>query len=659
MQSTRQQDQGSPSLHFLPESSEISALLRAFDWEQTTLGPLPMWPQSLKTAVTIVLNSTVPIVMLWGADGIMIYNDAYAVFAGAKHPQLLGSKVLEGWPEVADFNQYVMTHVLNGETLTYTDQQLTLYRNGAAEEVWMNLNYSPIADESGATAGVFAVVVETTERIRAEQRQREAEAISKVEYQKLNRLFINAPAYVAVMHGPDHVYTLVNPLYQSLIGDREVVGKSMRDAFPEIESLRVNTLLDDVFRSGKPHMGKEVKLELDRLGTGVLEPCYFDFVYQPVRDEQNKVSDIFVHAIEVTEAVLSRAKLAASKQKFDALFDSNVVAIAHVQIDGRILEANNTFLKLFGYTKTDIARGLASKHLTVPEFKTVTDAIYTSLRSSGEAEPVEKRYVRKNGEEFPAIVGAAMLPESKHEFMAFILDVSETQKLKELNEAKDEFVALASHQLRTPATSVKQYLSVVMGEILGPVSSEQKRYLEIANNANNRQLNIIDELLKTAEIDTKGFKLSREQTDIVALLHEVMAQFKPVIELKQQHFSFDPISSAPKLSIDRKEMAISFANLIENASKYSANGTAISIELKEVEDSLIITFSDQGVGIDPSDYEKIFEKFTRIDNELSDTVNGNGLGLYWVRRIIELHKGTIDVTSAPRKGSSFIVKLPL
>ncbi len=154
----------------------MGALIRAFDWTTTPLGPIAGWPQSLRTAVDIVLRSPVPLVMLWGRDGIMIYNDAYSVFAGGRHPQLLGSKVLEGWPEVADLNRRVMDVGLRGETLSFRDEHLVLHRSGRPEDLWVNLDYSPLLDENGKPAGVLAVVVETTERVRAEKALRESEA---------------------------------------------------------------------------------------------------------------------------------------------------------------------------------------------------------------------------------------------------------------------------------------------------------------------------------------------------------------------------------------------------------------------------------------------------------------------------------------------------
>lgn len=159
---------GPSSLQIL-SGGEMGRRIRQYDWSQTPLGSVDAWPQSLKTATNLVLQSPMPMVMLWGPDGIMIYNDGYSVFAGGRHPQLLGSKVVEGWPEVADFNQHVLDECLDGRTLSYSDAPLILHRRGTAEEATLDLAYSPIPDETGKPAGVLAVVVETTERVRNER----------------------------------------------------------------------------------------------------------------------------------------------------------------------------------------------------------------------------------------------------------------------------------------------------------------------------------------------------------------------------------------------------------------------------------------------------------------------------------------------------------
>jgi PAS domain S-box-containing protein len=161
---------------FLAGGGALGRLIDRFDWGKTALGPIERWPTVLKTTIGLILRSPVPIVTLWGEQGIMIYNDAYSGFAASRHPDLLGSPVREGWPEVTEFNDNVMKVGLLGKTLSYQNQVLTLSRSRAPEQVWMNLDYSPILDEGGLPIGVMAIVVETTEAVKAAARLRDNES---------------------------------------------------------------------------------------------------------------------------------------------------------------------------------------------------------------------------------------------------------------------------------------------------------------------------------------------------------------------------------------------------------------------------------------------------------------------------------------------------
>lgn len=149
---------------FLSEGGEIASLIHQFDWAKTSIGPLSNWPYCLKSIVSIILRAKVPMILMWGADGVMIYNDGYAAFAGQRHPVSLGSNVREYWPEVAEFNANVLKVVLGGGTLGYRDQHLVIERNGLPEDVWLNLDYSPVPDETGVPAGVLAIIKDTTDR---------------------------------------------------------------------------------------------------------------------------------------------------------------------------------------------------------------------------------------------------------------------------------------------------------------------------------------------------------------------------------------------------------------------------------------------------------------------------------------------------------------
>lgn len=172
---------------------EMAERICAFDWRQTELGPLDTWPASLCSAVQLMLASPLPMVMLWGHAGYMIYNDAYSQFAGGRHPYLLGVPVELGWPEVADFNRQVVDTCLAGGTLSFRNKELVLLRDGVPEDVWMDLYYSPVANDDGVPAGVLAMVVETTEFMRSERLRQAAEDAYRADNERV-RLALNAGA---------------------------------------------------------------------------------------------------------------------------------------------------------------------------------------------------------------------------------------------------------------------------------------------------------------------------------------------------------------------------------------------------------------------------------------------------------------------------------
>ena len=155
---------------------EVGALLRGWTAEDSALGPVADWPERLRSALQMVLISPTPMVILWGPDGRLLYNDAYLGIAGVKHPDILGRSLLDAWPEIAEFHNEVMATVFaGGAPLSYRDLPLVLHRSGVAEDVWLNVDYSPLFDDGGAVLGVLAVVTETTTLVRA-QRERDAAA---------------------------------------------------------------------------------------------------------------------------------------------------------------------------------------------------------------------------------------------------------------------------------------------------------------------------------------------------------------------------------------------------------------------------------------------------------------------------------------------------
>lgn len=237
----------------------------------------------------------------------------------------------------------------------------------------------------------------------------------------------------------------------------------------------------------------------------------------------------------------------------------------------------------------------------------------------------------------------------------------ENQRLQhyiDLNKTKDEFISLASHQLRTPATGVKQYVGMVLEGMAGDVTDQQRMLLKKAYESNERQLTIVSDLLKVAQVDAGKVRLHTKEVNIADLLKDVITEQQDTYAMRKQTLTFTEPPFQPNAIVDPDMMRMVLENMIDNASKYSDPGKSIHVSLAEEDNGVVVAIHDNGVGIARKDIAKLFEKFNRIHNHLSNHVGGTGLGLYWAKKVVDLHGGIIKVTSVPGKGSTFSVHLP-
>lgn len=518
------------------------------------------------------------------------------------------------------------------------------------------------------------------------QKETEARQTSEKELvnqqQLLNELFMQAPAIIAVLKGDKHIFELANPLYKRLVGGRDVVGKSVREAMPELKGQGAYEVLDGVYKTGEPFIGNEVLVKLDRKGNGIIEDGYYNFVYQPTRNGRGKVTGILVHGVDVTEQVLARKKVQASEERLRFMAESMPQKVFTATPSGDIDYFNPQWSEYTGLAFKEISKWGWMQFIHPDDLDANIRRWKQSL-SSGEPFQFENRFRRHDGVYRLHISRAHALRDNGGNILMWIgsctdiEDITQTafrrdelelitvglkeqrKQLVAINNAKDEFIALASHQLRTPATAVKQYISLVLSGYASPVTPSQKQYLQTAYDSNERQLNIINDLLKTAQIDSSRYTLKKQHHAISSLLQETITELQPILNLKSQKVIVEGKDELSTVLVDSSEMKLVLSNLLENASKYSHSGGVVIVKLQKKNQKFVIEINDTGVGISRNDARRIFEKFTRIDNELSDTVAGTGLGLYWVKQIIRQHGGTVKVKSDLGKGSSFIVNLPL
>lgn len=234
-----------------------------------------------------------------------------------------------------------------------------------------------------------------------------------------------------------------------------------------------------------------------------------------------------------------------------------------------------------------------------------------------------------------------------------------TQKEKAVELAKDELLSLASHQLRTPATGVKQYVGMVLQGFAGKVPPTQKKLLEKAYASNDRQLRIINEILHLAKIDAGRIVLAKQPTNLDELVSDVVNEQRPDVEAAEHQLRVELPPDPITISADTHMLRMALENLVSNAIKYTPAGGRITVRVFKDDDYAFTSVSDTGVGIKPEDKDKIFRQFSRLANEMSQQVGGTGIGLYLAKHLVELHKGFIAFESEPGKGSTFTIAMPL
>jgi len=217
--------------------------VRAHHWADTPLGPAEQWPQSLRTAVCLVLHARQPMFVAWGPDRTFLYNDDYAVVLGTKHPHALGQPFHEAWSDIWPQFGPIVQRVMAGEALSFDDLLITMQRNGYTEDTWFSFSYTPLRDESGQIAGLFCACTETTSKVRGEQALRAQEAILEARVvertAELDRVWRNSRDLLLVAD-PAGIFRALNPAWTAVLGYdlSEMVGRSFQDfIWPEDRAL--------------------------------------------------------------------------------------------------------------------------------------------------------------------------------------------------------------------------------------------------------------------------------------------------------------------------------------------------------------------------------------------------------------------------------------
>ena len=316
--------------------------IRNFNWRYTSVGTPEKWPQSLRTTLSIILNTKSPMFLWWGKDLIQFYNDAYRPSLGknGKHTYALGQSGEDCWPEIWTIIKPLIDQVLSGGEATWSEDQLVpIYRNGKLEDVYWTFGYSAVNNESGKVGGVLVVCNETTEKVKTIQTLQYKE-------QTVRNLFSQAPVAVAIFKGPTFIVELANKKVLEY-WDRtleQVINKPLFEALPEVAGQGFEELLTQVMTTKEKYVAKERCITLKR--GGKLEKTYINFIYEPYRDLKGCITGVVVVANEITDIVLSRKAIEENAEQLEKSVQERTKDLQKVNAE---LEKVNNQLKEFAY----------------------------------------------------------------------------------------------------------------------------------------------------------------------------------------------------------------------------------------------------------------------------------------------------------------------
>lgn len=479
----------------------------------------------------------------------------------------------------------------------------------------------------------------------------------------LTEVFEQAPAFMAVLSGRDHVFEMVNRAYSQLVGHREIIGKPVRVALPEVAGQGFIELLNEVLQTGAPFTGTEMKVLLQLTPDGPLEERYLNFVYQARRNTTGEIVGVFVHGVDVTELVVSRQKseeharqLKQQAHTFDVMLSHITDFVYLFDLDGCFTYSNKPLLDLLGISLEDII-GKSFYDLPYPEELAQTLQAHIQHVIDTKQQIVDETlYVSPSGVVgyyeyiFSPVLGAdgqvAVVAGSTRNI---------TDRVRQQRQ-KDEFLAIASHELKTPLTSLKAYGQVLQRQLARDGKVSAVAHLAKMDAQINRLIALINDLLDVTMLEGGTFQYHDADFAFDTLIAETIEEVQRTTE--RQTISREGLTNATVYG-DRARIGQVLINLLTNAIKYAPEAERIVVRSTADGETVTVRVQDFGMGISPERQIHVFERFYRALETQYETVPGLGLGLYVSAEIIQRHGGRIWVESEQGKGATFCFSLPL
>ena len=491
-------------------------------------------------------------------------------------------------------------------------------------------------------------------KVRAHIKINKARSYSEIQ---LRNLFNDAPVAIAFYRGPTHIIEIVNNKMLNYWGKtaEESINRPIFDIVPDLKKQGYDKVLDQVYTSGQRFLSEETSVNILRHGQEVI--MYIKLTVEPFLEEDGTISGMMATVIDLTDEVLARKKLEKVMDTLQLAINSTKMGIWSGNLASDTLTVSDHGRKIHGIpSDLELPFSEAFEMIAPEHRKFVQDGIQNAIDKK-DGFDMEYIIYPLDGTlpKWIKTMGKAYYDEQDNPLYlaGTILDITEN---KQDTQRKNDFIGMVSHELKTPLTSLKAFIQILQVKANGDADSFSINALEKAHTQVKKMHELIKGFLDVSMFEAGKIKLNLKTFDLSLLIQDAVEEASYTMNSHKIYFDK---SEACIVSADKDKIGQVINNFLTNAIKYSPRGEAIKLICKKVDGKVEVSVTDNGIGIDPENLDKIFDRYYRVDSTHNETISGFGIGLYLSAEIINRHQGKIWVESKICKGSTFIFCLPL
>jgi PAS domain S-box-containing protein len=673
---------------------EMGAHMRAFDWAATSLGPVEGWSQSLRSAVSICLNSRFPILIYAGPELLVLYNDAFIPFFGRKHPELaLGLPGHEVWPEIWPIIGPMLEGVLVTGRATWADDlMLAINRNGYLEETYRTFSYSPIGIEAGRVEGVFNAVNFTTERVIGERRLNTLRQLAgHVSESRTPEAACHQAVHTLTANPADVPFAL---LYQW--DEPRAQATLVASAGLETEVDASRWPLAHVAATGRMEVISDVRARFGDLPGGPWDESPHSAVLLPVSQPGQQVPygvlvagvsprlalddayrSFFEMAAGHVASAVANARAYEAERRYAAELEAKqrlLDAVLQQMPAGVIISDPSGRTAFFNHQQEELVRGPMHRANSVAEYtgfhgfhpdgRPLQPEDWPLARALLQGEVVtdqELTLERHDGARATVRVSASPVRDPSGQLIAGVAITRDVTRHKEQEaelrrrvEFEQQLIGIVSHDLRNPINAITLAAHALLRreELDAGATRSASRILSSAERATRMIRDLLD--FTQARLGG-GISLERRPTDLRHLVDQVLDELG--VAWPERHLEVRQRGCTTG-EWDSDRMAQVASNLVSNALKYSPAGTPVRVELRGESDTVELRVHNDGPPIPADLLPRLFEPLQRGTPQVDRASRSIGLGLYIVKHLVEAHGGTVAAQSEQGRGTTFTVRLP-